>query len=69
MPVRKMGKLPGETVKVKYEKEYGADWFEMQKDAIKPGQRVVIVDDIIATGECSSSVGGGRLWANACVNV
>lgn len=68
MPVRKMGKLPGETVKVKYEKEYGADWFEMQKDAIKPGQRVVIVDDIIATGECPKNV-EGRLWANACVNV
>ena len=50
VPVRKAGKLPGETVKVKYVKEYGEDWFEMQKDAIKPGQRVVIVDDIIATG-------------------
>jgi len=51
VPVRKVGKLPGETVKVKYEKEYGADWFEMQKDAIRPGQKVVIVDDIIATGK------------------
>lgn len=53
VPVRKAGKLPGECVKVAYEKEYGTDWFEMQKDAIKPGQRVIIVDDIIATGECS----------------
>lgn len=51
VPVRKMGKLPGETVKVKYVKEYGEDWFEMQKDAIKPGQKVIIVDDIIATGK------------------
>lgn len=50
MPVRKAGKLPGETVKVEYKKEYGVDSFEMQKDSIKPGQRVVIVDDIIATG-------------------
>lgn len=51
MPVRKAGKLPGETVKAKYEKEYGVDWFEMQKDAIMPGQKVLVVDDIIATGK------------------
>ncbi|KAI5777273.1 phosphoribosyltransferase-like protein [Geopyxis carbonaria] len=50
VPVRKAGKLPGETVKVKYTKEYGEDWFEMQKDAVKEGQRVLVVDDIIATG-------------------
>lgn len=50
VPVRKAGKLPGETVKVEYKKEYGVDTFEMQKDSIKPGQRVVIVDDVIATG-------------------
>ena len=50
VPVRKAGKLPGETLKVEYKKEYGVDMFEMQKDSIKPGQRVVIVDDIIATG-------------------
>lgn len=50
MPVRKEGKLPGETVKAKYEKEYGVDVFEMQKGAVKEGQRVLIVDDIIATG-------------------
>jgi len=57
VPVRKMGKLPGETVKVKYEKEYGVDWFEMQKDAIKPGQRVLIVDDLIATGGSAAAAG------------
>ena len=51
VPVRKGGKLPGETVKVTYEKTYGADVFEMQKDAIRPGQKVLIVDDIIATGK------------------
>jgi len=50
VPVRKAGKLPGETVKVEYKKEYGVDTFEMQKHSIKPGQRVVIVDDVIATG-------------------
>src|SRR5690606_22617202 len=51
VPVRKRGKLPGECVSVAYEKEYGTDYFEMQSDAIKPGQKVVIVDDIIATGK------------------
>lgn len=50
VPVRKAGKLPGDTVKVTYKKEYGEDVFEMQRDAIKAGQRVLIVDDIIATG-------------------
>lgn len=51
VPVRKKGKLPGECVTEKFQKEYGEDYFQMQKDAIKPGQKVVIVDDIIATGE------------------
>ena len=50
MPARKKGKLPGGTVEAEYEKEYGVDIFQMQKDAIKPGQKVLIVDDIIATG-------------------
>ncbi|KAA8906130.1 phosphoribosyltransferase-like protein [Sphaerosporella brunnea] len=50
VPVRKAGKLPGECVKVGYQKEYGEDFFEMQRGAIKEGSRVVIVDDIIATG-------------------
>jgi len=50
VPVRKQGKLPGETETAAYEKEYGTDHFQIQKDAIKPGQRVIIVDDIIATG-------------------
>lgn len=51
VPVRKQGKLPGETVTEGYQKEYGTDFFQMQKDAIAPGSRVLIVDDIIATGE------------------
>ncbi|KAG0234177.1 phosphoribosyltransferase-like protein [Mortierella sp. GBAus27b] len=49
-PVRKAGKLPGETIQVAYQKEYGTDTFEMQSDSIKPGQNVIIIDDLIATG-------------------
>jgi len=48
--VRKKGKLPGECISARYEKEYGFDEFEMQKGSIKPGQKVYIVDDLIATG-------------------
>ncbi|CRK31883.1 hypothetical protein BN1708_016032 [Verticillium longisporum] len=44
------GKLPGPCVTAEYQKEYGTDFFQMQEDAIKPGQKVLIVDDIIATG-------------------
>lgn len=54
VPIRKKGKLPGPTVMAGYEKEYGKDLFEIQKDAIKKGQRVLIVDDIIATGMYAS---------------
>ncbi|MEG1287375.1 MAG: adenine phosphoribosyltransferase [Clostridium sp.] len=50
VPVRKPGKLPGETVSVKYELEYGTDELQIHKDSIKPGQRVAIVDDLLATG-------------------
>jgi adenine phosphoribosyltransferase len=50
VPVRKRGKLPGPTNTASYKKEYGEDFFQMQSDAIKEGQRVLIVDDIIATG-------------------
>ncbi|KAK9443191.1 adenine phosphoribosyltransferase [Metarhizium brunneum] len=48
--VRKKGKLPGPCVTAEYVKEYGKDLFQMQQDAIKEGQKVLIVDDIIATG-------------------
>jgi adenine phosphoribosyltransferase len=51
VPVRKKGKLPGPVETAAYQKEYGQDFFQIQQDAIKPGQRVLIVDDIIATGE------------------
>ncbi|QTE68761.1 adenine phosphoribosyltransferase [Clostridiales bacterium] len=50
VPVRKKGKLPRETVSQKYDLEYGQAEVEMHKDAIQPGQKVVIVDDLIATG-------------------
>ncbi|KAK1149986.1 adenine phosphoribosyltransferase [Aspergillus melleus] len=55
VPVRKQGKLPGPCQTQAYEKEYGQDFFQMQADAIKPGQKVIVVDDIIATG--------GSAWA------
>lgn len=50
IPVRKKGKLPCETVSMDYELEYGQATIEIHKDAIKPGQKVVIIDDLIATG-------------------
>ncbi|MBU6080654.1 MULTISPECIES: adenine phosphoribosyltransferase [Allobacillus] len=49
-PVRKEGKLPRETVKVDYGLEYGKDVLTIHKDAIKPGQKVLVVDDLLATG-------------------
>ncbi|MBM7648995.1 adenine phosphoribosyltransferase [Bacillus ectoiniformans] len=49
-PVRKEGKLPRETVKVDYGLEYGKDVLTIHKDAVKPGQRVLITDDLLATG-------------------
>jgi len=50
VPVRKFGKLPNETVSVEYALEYGTNVVEIHKDAIKPGERVLIVDDLLATG-------------------
>ena len=50
VPIRKKGKLPHETVRVAYSLEYGVDEMEMHKDAVKPGQKVILVDDLIATG-------------------
>jgi adenine phosphoribosyltransferase len=54
--VRKPGKLPAETVSYEYDLEYGKDILEIHKDAIKPGQRVVIVDDLLATGGTALAV-------------
>ncbi|KXG76995.1 adenine phosphoribosyltransferase [Thermotalea metallivorans] len=50
VPVRKPGKLPGETIRSEYKLEYGSDILEIHKDAIQPGQKVVIADDLLATG-------------------
>lgn len=50
VPVRKKGKLPSETISVEYALEYGTDTLEVHKDSIKPGQRVAILDDLLATG-------------------
>ncbi|KAI9724279.1 MAG: adenine phosphoribosyltransferase [Chrysothrix sp. TS-e1954] len=57
VPVRKQGKLPGRTETVSYKKEYGEDHFQLQSDSIRPGQRVLVVDDIIATGGSAAATG------------
>lgn len=58
VPIRKPGKLPSDTIKIEYQLEYGMDALEIHKDAIKPGQRVAIVDDLLATGGTILSVAG-----------
>ncbi|MBD2844571.1 adenine phosphoribosyltransferase [Paenibacillus sp. IB182496] len=50
VPIRKSGKLPGETVEAAYQLEYGKDRLAVHKDAIQPGQKVLIADDLLATG-------------------
>jgi adenine phosphoribosyltransferase len=50
VPVRKLGKLPGKTIEVEYELEYGRDALAVHEDAVHPGQRVLAVDDLLATG-------------------
>ncbi|CAG8467658.1 6225_t:CDS:2 [Cetraspora pellucida] len=59
VPSRKKGKLPGETLSADFKKEYGVDTFEMQVGAIKSGQNVIIMDDLIATG--GTAVAAGQL--------
>ena len=54
-PVRKFRKLPAETARVTYELEYGTDTLELHRDAVQPGQRVLIVDDLLATGGTGSA--------------
>ncbi len=71
--VRKKGKLPGETISYEYELEYGTDIIEIQSDAIESGQRIVILDDLLATGgTMAASVDlvrqvGGDVRACACI--
>ncbi len=50
VPIRKKGKLPHETVRIAYSLEYGVDEMEMHRDAVQPGEKVILVDDLIATG-------------------
>lgn len=56
IPVRKKGKLPCETVEIQYALEYGTAAIEMHKDSIKPGQKVVIIDDLMATGGTTEAI-------------
>lgn len=56
VPIRKKGKLPYKTISVEYELEYGTDVLEIHEDAIKPGDKVAVVDDLLATG--------GTAWSN-----
>jgi adenine phosphoribosyltransferase len=56
VPVRKPGKLPAATARVEYALEYGTDALEVHRDAIQPGQRVLILDDVLATGGTAAAV-------------
>lgn len=73
IPARKPGKLPRETYSVSYDLEYGSDTLEIHRDAIQPGDRVLIVDDLIATGGTAAATGkliqdvGGDLVGYACI--
>jgi adenine phosphoribosyltransferase len=57
IPVRKLGKLPGETLREEYALEYGTNTVEMQKGAVSPGSRVLLVDDLLATGGTAAAAG------------
>jgi adenine phosphoribosyltransferase len=59
VPIRKKGKLPADTISLTYDLEYGTDTIEIHRDAVAPGERVLLVDDLLATG--------GTLAASACL--
>jgi adenine phosphoribosyltransferase len=71
--VRKKGKLPGKTVRFTYDLEYGTDTIEIQEDAITPGQRIVVLDDLLATGGTMQAainlvrLRGGIVVAAGCI--
>jgi adenine phosphoribosyltransferase len=67
IPIRKKGKLPHKTVSVSYALEYGVDEMEMHEDAVNPGERVILVDDLIATG--GTAEGAVKLLRQAGANV
>ena len=73
VPIRKKGKLPWETVGAEYELEYGAATLELHRDAVKPGERVLIVDDVLATGGTAAAAAslveeiGGDVCGIACL--
>jgi adenine phosphoribosyltransferase len=56
IPIRKKGKLPAETISIKYDLEYGADTLELHKDALGSSDKVIIIDDLLATGGTVSAV-------------
>jgi adenine phosphoribosyltransferase len=73
VPLRKAGKLPWETVSVPYELEYGQESLEVHRGLIEPGERVLIVDDVLATGGTAAAAAdlvtrvGGEVKGIACV--
>ena len=74
--IRKKGKLPGPTIPLEYELEYGTDTIEIQEGAVQPGQRVVILDDLLATGgtlaaaiELVNKVGGEVVGADCIIEL
>ena len=73
VPIRKPGKLPYKTTRVEYALEYGMDTVEMHIDAVEPGQRVLLVDDLLATGgtigACADLIRGSKAVVEGCVFV
>ena len=70
VPVRKAGKLPWEIEREEYELEYGTDLLEIHRDAVAPGEQVLIVDDVLATGgtarrSCAWSSGSAARWSGS----
>jgi adenine phosphoribosyltransferase len=73
VPIRKKGKLPWQTVDAEYALEYGAATIELHTDGVRPGERVLIVDDVLATGGTAAAAAslveqiGGKVYGIACL--